>query len=1107
MVAATRSLVGRDAELQALTGALDDCGRGRGALWLITGEPGIGKSRLCEEAARVAAERDVSVLWGRCWEAGGAPSYWPFIQVVRALLRARGPEASARLTAGRRAVLAELLPELLPELPAGQSPAVPAPTLEPEQARFRLLDTLTSLLCEAVASAPALIVLEDLHAADGSSVLLLDFLARQLPSARLLVLGTYREADVSGAVAEGLGRLRGQAHVRTLPLLRLGRSEVAALLEQILGRAPDSGSIDAVLQASEGNPLFVGEVARMHATAPGTTAAQLTAIPASLKTAIQQRLRTLSPEARRVVGLCSVLGRECRTAVLGAVAQRPSHALAAALDECAAAEVLLEVAPGQLRFSHILLQQVAYGELPGGEATRTHLAFADALEREGSAERASELAHHLLAAGPEAAARAVQATTAAARHALSQHAFAEAAAFFAQALEATPHAPQTAHAKRERCERLLELGRARMLAHELEAGRKACTDAAALARELDLPELFARAALAYGAVFVIGTATPTLMALLEEGLQRLGEGDHPLRASMMARLAAAMQPAVDPQPPIELARQAVAMARRLNDPVALRTTLRGACSAMIDLGDPVELHALCCEHAALAQEQGDLSDLFRAQLRLSVSAFEIGKVGEADTAIDSVERIAEQLRQPHYGWRAAALCAMRAGWRGRWAQAEALQEQALELGARAGDPATNSAVHMQRSSLLRLQGRYDDCLQALAGLRRSLIGLPMPLQAAAVYEAALLFRAGRSAQATALLSSAGTDARAWLFDGTMLEVVTEVCIGLGDRALAHELLAANASRADHFVSGGVMGMSWEAPVRVVLARLANMLGQIEQACSHYEQALAFLGAHGGRVHEAWVSAELAEACLAHGRTSRAHELQARAARLASELAIEPLAERMRALGEALAAVAGGVVASTRPAVATSVSSAATPGASAPAPRSVPDATCFTLQRHGEYFRVEHGSNSFSLRDSKGLALLSRLMQEPDRELHVLDLVASGAGVDGGDAGELIDSDARVAYQARVRALREQLEEAEGFGDLGRAERAREELEVISAELARAVGASGRTRRGGSAVERARVNVQRRLRDACERIREHDPELGRHLDWALRTGTFCSYRTR
>jgi hypothetical protein len=136
-----------------------------------------------------------------------------------------------------------------------------------------------------------------------------------------------------------------------------------------------------------------------------------------------------------------------------------------------------------------------------------------------------------------------------------------------------------------------------------------------------------------------------------------------------------------------------------------------------------------------------------------------------------------------------------------------------------------------------------------------------------------------------------------------------------------------------------------------------------------------------------------------------------------------------------------------------------------------------------------------------------LVGEPGREIHVLEL--SGAApadqrVDGGDSGEVLDPAARALYQRRVDELRIEIEEAENWSDPERATRAREELEIIAAELSRAFGLGGRERRSGSAAERARVNVQRRLRDAVKRIAKESPSAAKHLDWALKTGMFCIY---
>jgi hypothetical protein len=141
-------------------------------------------------------------------------------------------------------------------------------------------------------------------------------------------------------------------------------------------------------------------------------------------------------------------------------------------------------------------------------------------------------------------------------------------------------------------------------------------------------------------------------------------------------------------------------------------------------------------------------------------------------------------------------------------------------------------------------------------------------------------------------------------------------------------------------------------------------------------------------------------------------------------------------------------------------------------------------------------------------MLATLVAEPGREFHVLDLSqgqkAPAAAVDRGDSGATLDEEAKRQYQARVRELREELEEAERWNDSARAGAARDEIEFIARELSRAVGLSGRDRRSGSAAERARVNVQRRIRDAIRRIESYHPGLAKHLDRSVRTGAFCAY---
>jgi hypothetical protein len=174
-----------------------------------------------------------------------------------------------------------------------------------------------------------------------------------------------------------------------------------------------------------------------------------------------------------------------------------------------------------------------------------------------------------------------------------------------------------------------------------------------------------------------------------------------------------------------------------------------------------------------------------------------------------------------------------------------------------------------------------------------------------------------------------------------------------------------------------------------------------------------------------------------------------------------------------------------------------------APRA-PDARApFTLERQGDVWLVTRGPRSFHLKDTRGLQLLSELVANPGREMHALALGGAVPG-DLGDAGEVIDQRAALAYRERLEDLREMEREAEEHGDAARLANARDEIERLAEQLSAGLGLGGRGRKAGSIAERARTNVQRRIKDAIQRIGKHDAELGRYLASTIRTGTFCIY---
>jgi DNA-binding SARP family transcriptional activator/class 3 adenylate cyclase/tetratricopeptide (TPR) repeat protein len=413
----TGAFVGREPELGRLLAGLEDAVAGRGRLFLISGEPGIGKTRIADEVVRRAEARGVRVLAGRCWEGGGAPAYWPWAQALRGYVRGAAPEA-LRAQLGTGAVdLAQMLPQLREALPGLPEP-VP---LDADGARFRLLDATAEFLRNMSAAQPTVLVLDDVHAADPPSLALLRFLARELGSMHLLVLAAYRDVDpVPGQpLTEMLVEATREPATQRLALAGLSDLQV---LEYMTRMAPDIASpklAATVHEQSEGNPLFVGEAARLLAL-EGVAAEDgdepRLAIPETVREVIGRRLTHLSGDCNRLLLLASVFGREFPVDAIARLDGVVVDELLDRLDEAVAARVLSDVpgSPGRLRFAHVLIRDALYDGLPAARRVRLHARVAQTLEDmyrgapDGVAEtpaRIIAVAQHWSAAGD--AARAI----------------------------------------------------------------------------------------------------------------------------------------------------------------------------------------------------------------------------------------------------------------------------------------------------------------------------------------------------------------------------------------------------------------------------------------------------------------------------------------------------------------------------------------------------------------------------------------------------------------------------------------------------------------------------------------------------------------------------
>jgi AAA ATPase domain len=1071
-----RIWLGRDREVAELEAGLEELRAGRGSLFLLTGEPGIGKTRLSDEVGRSASMRGIAVHWGRAWEVGGAPSYWPLTQVLRSICRGLEDDALRIAVGAQGDELVELVPELRQRL-RGLSGVCEHSTRE----RFELFDAVNSFLHAATARAPQVLVLDDLHAADLSSLRLLQFVVRDLRSRALLVIGTYREAEARLApeTARTLAQLAREAHV--LPLRRLDRAEVAVYLARATGAPPSEERIDLLHGQTEGNPLFLAELLNLQ----GTSLRR----PEGMREVVRARLSLLTPAVRSALEVAAVLGREFEPARLSELAQRSERELAGLLEPAADACIIEPMDLGRWRFTHVLLREGLYADLPASRRADLHRSAAAALARQSGEMPLSELAHHLLEGIPAVpAGEAADAALRAAERALEVLAFEDASDLLARATKLLDASPGE---ERRRFETGLAHGIARIRAADVENGKALCRSAAELARQLGDGDLLARAALGFAYEFTPGVRNLQLIALLEEALAALPPSDGALRARCMAQLAAERQPEPDTREPIALARGAVAMARRLGDRDTLRFTLTAAGLAIMVYADPDERIAINQEALRLAQAAGDKRVALRAHLLLFNDYWESGDLKAADAHIRAYESLAAQFPHGAFHWAFVGIRGGLALLRGRFDDAERFFREGAELAQK--DATRGTSMAALPAGLCCARERYDDLADVELRVRAAFGSVTHDV-GGCIGEMLIARLHARAEDRVRVATQLALLRAQPLFDEikepAWLALLVEPCHLLGDLEMAERLHAALSSHARRFFNLGHLGPWCEPPYSRQLGLLAQTLGRLDAAVAHLSDAEAKAASVDMRAHLARLRYELAGALLARRRTGdreRALALLEDAQELASELEQPWL---LRFIAERLARACSRTSATAFENERREATPAHPP---------------VGLLREGDYWTIAAAGRSVRLRDSRGLRVLDQLLAHPEQEFHVLQLASSGErGGTHGDAGTLLDADAVHSYRTRLLELRAELEEAEGFADAGRVDRAKSEIDFLTRELARAVGLGGRERRAGNAAERARTTVQKRLREAIRRIGDALPELGNRLEQTVRTGAFCGY---
>ncbi len=905
----------RDTEVAELIDTFKRVGAGEGlAVTLVSGEAGVGKTTLVAEAGRRAADSGAWVLLGRCQEDAGE-SYVPFAEALSHLV-AHLPEPVLR---DHVAVHGGTLASLVPAFRQRMGELAPPSTSDLEVERYALYGAVTGLLVAASNERPTILVLDDLHWSDSPTLHLLRYVVANAESARLYVLGTFRDTEVSPSspLNELLGALRREPRVGRMHLEGFDDSGVLAFVEAAAGQHLEGTELElarAVCRETEGNPFFVGEVLRSlietgavyrnedgRWTAVGDWSAM--DLPNSVREVISARVARLGDSADQVLTLAAVIGREFDFDLLEAVTGGDPEEMIDLLDAASAAALVREVAevPGRYTFSHALTQHTLYQQMGAVRRSRAHRRVAEAIEaaagrRPGA--RAGELAHHWLnAPQPANSAKAMDYARQAGEAALAALAPDDAVRYFSQALalleRAAPEDPQVD------CDLRLLLGEA-----ERQSGsphfRQTFLEAAHRAEQIGSTDRLVNAALGNSRGFFssIGVIDAERVAVLEAALSALPAEDSNDRALLLATLCSEFALGTTLAQRKELADDARSMARRLGDPTTVVRTLNLVC-------DPLQVPSTLAERLVDAREAQELADaLDDPDLRFWTSAYarlaaaQAGEFEWARRCLDTMRTVVSGLRQPGMLWvtlfnevAEEILC-------GNTERAEQLATAALEVGTESGQPDAVSFYGAEMIGIRSQQGRLGELvpmIEQMTEVNPELVVFRATL-AAAYLQAGDLDGAGR------LLESAGADLASvpydvlWIFTlANYSEVASELCAEEPARQLL-ELLAPFEDQV--LFIGATAGNS----VAYLCASLEAVLDRCDEADRHFAMA-SELHRRGGMRHSAALTdlgwGRMLSTRAGTDARTRARELLARAYRAAVDHGYANVADRAAAALAAL----------------------------------------------------------------------------------------------------------------------------------------------------------------------------------------------------------------
>ena len=894
--------MGREEELGLLRRYWERAKAGEGQVVLLSGEAGIGKSRLVQELKEQVVQEGATRIEFRCSPYHQNSALYPVIEHLQRVLEFQSgdsPEKKLRkLTVGAtgRSPLPEAVPLLATLLSLPHPEGYPPLNLTPERQKQKTQEALVGWLVAETEQTAVYSAWEDLHWADPSTLELLSLFLEQVPTTRLLTLLTFRP--------EFSPPWGSRAYLSQLTLSRLDRAQVGEMVARVTGSKTLSAElVQQVIAKTDGVPLFVEELTKSVVEAVGATGRsplQSVAIPATLHDSLMARLDRLNT-AKEIAQIGAMIGREFSYDLIRAVSPLNEANLQQALAKLVEAELLYQRGlPPQVRylFKHALVQDTAYQSLLKSTRQHYHSQIAQVLTEQfaGTVETQPELvAHHYTEAGLDE--QAIPYWQRAGERAVQLPAYTEAIRFYHLALRALER--QEPVDEGQRCTLLLALGEAQRKAGEHLAAQDTFSHAADSARVLGATESFVRAGLELERLtHEVGLPAAPAVRLLEEALQGLGAEDSLLTAQTLGGLARVLGVTGVQQQALVYAQQAVAMARRLADPELLAANLQGILHAL-EYPWPEHLQQrLACanemlQFAKTANAQQPLLDAHHWRV---LCLLELGDLQATDAELDTYTRLAEERQQPFELCLATEVRSMRALMQGRFADSERLAQQALAFGQRLQTEIAAGVFGLQMFTLRREQGRLKELAPVVRYFvqQHTVAGAWRPALALIYSELGLTQETQAEFEHLAQHDFADIPRDAlWMASITYL---VDVCIFLGDKVCAatlYQLLLPYAGRT--VVIGNAVACY--GAVSRYLGALATTLERWDDAERHFEDALAMnarMEAWPWLAHTQYQYATMLLTRDQSGDGEKARELLTAALSTARELGMRALEERITA---------------------------------------------------------------------------------------------------------------------------------------------------------------------------------------------------------------------